>query len=62
MENSECCDAVLINGICQDCGEHASPIKYNCQFCKDTGIVTKDEWVEPNESYEVESKCVCQED
>lgn len=40
--NSNCCDAVLVNGICKDCGDHAGPILYDCEMCKDTGEIDCD--------------------
>ena len=36
--------------------------KYSCEICEDKGFIAKTEWAEPNESYDVEKKCVCQED
>ena len=40
--NSNCCDAVLINGRCADCGYFASALLYDCETCRDTGLVDYD--------------------
>lgn len=37
-------------------------IKFNCEKCEDTGIVTKTEWANDDDSYDVEDRCVCLED
>lgn len=42
--------------------EEEKIIKYHCEFCKDTGIITKTEWDFINDKdvdYEVEIKCQC---
>lgn len=62
MEESICCGAVLVNGVCQDCFEPSSPFIPKCEICRDTGFVSKTEWTGTDESYEVEKRCVCQED
>lgn len=49
---SNCCDALLVNGICQDCGEPASANLYDCEICEDTGEVSAMETVYPNEPYQ----------
>jgi hypothetical protein len=61
-EQSICCDAGLMNGICMDCGEHSSPFVPICNICNDTGVVSKTEWTGTDTSYEVEKRCECQED
>lgn len=33
-----------------------------CKICEDKGYIVKTEWVGDDESYDVEIKCVCQED
>jgi hypothetical protein len=38
--NSNCCDAPMILGQCQDCGEEAEARKFDCEICEDTGTVT----------------------
>ena len=34
----------------------------NCEWCKDKGYITKTEWTDTDTDYEVEVRCVCQED
>lgn len=41
--NSNCCDAIIINGICSECNEHCDVIKFDCEDCEDTGEVSIDE-------------------
>lgn len=33
-----------------------------CEYCQDTGYVTKTEWSGTDDSYDVEVKCGCNED
>lgn len=40
-----------------DCGG-----EWHCLDCHGTGIISKTEWSGTDDSYEVESKCHCQED
>lgn len=42
--------------------ERISATQKVCKFCEGTGIVTKTEWVGDDDSYDVEKKCVCQEE
>lgn len=60
---SECCDALIVNGFCADCGEHAEPQKYDCDICQDTGEVSCMEAVYPGEPHMADvgtQKCECQ--
>lgn len=60
---SNCCDAVTINGRCQDCKENSGTyIEYDCELCQDTGEVTTMEQVYPNEPHMAPigtEKCMC---
>lgn len=33
-----------------------------CEYCQDTKVISKTEWVGDDDSYEVELKCVCNEE
>lgn len=33
-----------------------------CEFCQDEGYVTKTEWVGTDTSYDLEVRCICNED
>jgi len=37
--------------------EECADEKVKCEFCKDTGYITKTEWVGEDSSYDVEVKC-----
>lgn len=47
---------------CSSCFAENLVAKPSCEYCQDTGFITKTEWAEPNESYDVIIRCVCQED
>lgn len=32
-----------------------------CEYCQDTGVVSKTQWVNEDDSFEVEVKCICNE-
>lgn len=33
-----------------------------CKICHDTGVVIKTEWIGDDQSYDIEKKCICQEE
>ena len=43
----------------KECENEPEP---KCEWCKDTGMVTKTEWADDDRSYDVTARCVCQED
>ena len=48
-------EQVIIHPMCK-CKE------FNCDICEDKGYYEKTEWTGTDTSYEVEKKCICQED
>lgn len=60
--NSNCCDAAVVNGICQDCLDHCGINKFDCDICEDTGKVGCMEAVYPGEPHMAdigEQMCEC---
>jgi len=43
----------------EECEREQEP---KCEYYKDTGVILKDEWTGTDDSYEVATKCICQED